>query len=106
MLLEVRAASRKTPKDGRFEISESTARRLSALGERLVVAVDGASDNARVERMTCSCDKGARTGQHEHVFLASLLLQRLMPERTYAVELQEDGVVRLTGAHDGLQTGD
>jgi len=105
VLLEVRAASRKTPGDGRFEIGETTARRLSAIGETLVVAVDDASETARVEHMACSCDKAGRPGGHEHVFLASPLLKCLTPERTYALELQEDGVVRLTSAHDGLRTG-
>lgn len=102
MLLEVRAASRKTPRDGRFEISEATARRLLALGESLPIALDDATGTARVEHMPCTCDKAGSTGRHEHLFLVSELLKGAIPDRTYALELEEGGIVRLTGAHDGL----
>ncbi|MEP7346557.1 MAG: hypothetical protein ABI877_14900 [Gemmatimonadaceae bacterium] len=102
MLLEVRAASRKTPRDGRFEIAEATARRLSALGETMPFALEDAMGTARVERMACTCEKAGHTGGHEHVFLLSELLRAATPERMYVLELEEGGSVRLTGAHEGL----
>ncbi len=102
MLLEVRAASRKTPLDGRFEIAEATAGRLSALGKALPIVLDDAAGTAHVERMSCTCAKAGRSGGHEHLFLVSDLLRSATPNRVYALELEESGVVRLTRSHDGL----
>src|SRR5215510_14279980 len=99
MLLEVRPASRKTPKDGRFEIGEQTARRLSVLGDQFPIELGADQDTARVERMPCTCNKASRSGSHEHLFLVSPLLRTAEPERVYVVELDDSGVVRLTGAH-------
>jgi hypothetical protein len=87
MVLEVRAASRKTPGDGRFEISDDTARRLAPLGEWLEVHLDDAAGRASIERLPCTCSKGGSAGAHEHVFLASELFRGMTAERMYAVEL-------------------
>jgi hypothetical protein len=106
MLLEVRPASRKTPQDGRFEIGDQTARRLSALGDHFAIELGAESDTAYVERMPCTCNKANSSGSHEHIFLVSPILRTAQPERVYVVELDERGVVVLTGAHGGLQQND
>ena len=75
MLLERRTVSRKTPNDGKLEISRGTADAVGPLGSRLRVAWRGQEALASVVMMTCNCAKGA--GQHEHVFLESELLRSL-----------------------------
>lgn len=62
--------SRKTPLDGRLEIPESLAHRLTSNDEPLVVSIPGAETAARVEEMACTCAKGAG-GNHRHHFLAA-----------------------------------
>jgi len=102
MLLELRAASRKTPLDGRFEIAEATASRLSALGGLIPIVVDDAAGTAYVERMPCTCLKSGGTNAHEHLFLVSDLLRSAIPDRIYALELDDSGGVRMTRSHEGL----
>ena len=102
MLLEIRTASRKTPRDGRFEITSGTADRLSALGASISIVLDDVAGTAVVERLACTCDKAGQSGGHEHQFLVSDLLRTATPERTYVLEQEEGGRLRLTSAHDGL----
>lgn len=102
MLLEVRAASRKTPLDGRFEIAETTATRLSALDGMIPIVLDDVTGTAYVERMPCTCGKSGGAGAHEHLFLVSDLLRTATPDRVYALELDDAGSVRLTRSHEGL----
>ncbi len=101
MLLEVRAASRKTPGDGRFEISENTARRLTPLASPLQLELDALPGHGHLEQMMCTCQKAGEP--HVHHFLVSDVFRAMHPERTYALELMDGGLVRLTGAHDGLR---
>lgn len=98
MLLEIRLVSRKTPGDGRLEITLETARRLRALAGPLRVRVDDAEDEGTVSSMTCTCAKGGAHG-HEHHFLGSGLLRTLRAEETVALELLEDGVVEVARPH-------
>ena len=88
LLLERRAVSRKTPLDGRLEISAASAERLAALGGEVALASGADSGRARLQSMTCSCAKGAGSG-HVHHFVESPLLARLGPETTVRVELDE-----------------
>ncbi|MFN8572895.1 MAG: hypothetical protein U0132_12680 [Gemmatimonadaceae bacterium] len=101
MLLEVRSASRKTPADGRFEISGGTARRLAALDAPVEIFLDDLSGTGRLEELSCTCQKAG--APHAHHFLVCDLFRTMIPERTYAVELTESRVVRVTSAHDGLR---
>lgn len=98
MILEIRLVSRKTPGDGRLEITLETARRLRVLAGWLRVRVDDAEAEATISSMTCACAKGGAHG-HEHHFLGSVLLKTLRAEETVAVELLEDGVVAVARPH-------
>jgi hypothetical protein len=75
MLLERRTVSRKTPTDGKLEISRVTEDAVRALGSALMVEWQGREAPASVARMSCTCGKG--TGQHQHVFLESDLFRAL-----------------------------
>ena len=88
MLLERRTVSRKTPRDGRLEITPESAAHLAALTGELTVTSGGASGRGRLEAMPCGCAKGAGGG-HVHHFVESPLLMALVPETTVLVELDE-----------------
>ena len=75
MLLERRTVSRKTPTDGKLEISRAAAEALSSLGEELTAEWSDRTAPAVIVAMTCTCAKGA--GQHEHLFLQSALFRTL-----------------------------
>ena len=90
MLLERRTVSRKTPRDGRLEISAESAARLAALADDFAVTTGGAMGRGRLEAMPCGCAKGAGGG-HVHHFVESPLLMALVPESTVVVELDESG---------------
>jgi len=93
MLLERRTVSRKTPNDGKLEISRATADAVSPLGPRLTVEWRGTDAPAAVVTMACTCAKGA--GQHQHLFLESDLFRTL--EAGSEVDLSlEQGTDRLS----------
>ncbi len=75
-LLSRTTVSRKTPVDGRLEILESLADRLSTAGGSLTVLLGGDESSAAVEEMACTCAKG-QNGDHVHHFLASEILKSL-----------------------------
>lgn len=87
MLIEHRIVSRKTPLDGRLEISESTAARLEPLGTTFPVHTARAAGEARLHTMTCTCAKSATTGQHVHHFVESDVLRALEPGSSVRLEL-------------------
>ena len=95
MLLEQRTVSRKTPRDGRLEITAESFARLEALGDDFALARGDAEGRARLHSMPCGCAKGATSG-HVHHFVESPLLMALVPESTVLVELEEStGTVRV-----------
>lgn len=79
MLIFTTTVSRKTPIDGRLEISASLADRLLALDTPLSVSMGGVEEDVRVEEMQCTCSKASSSGQHVHHFLASEVLKSLAP---------------------------
>jgi hypothetical protein len=87
MLLERRTVSRKTPNDGKLEISRVTADAVSPLGPRLTVAWQGSDAPAAVVTLVCTCPKGA--GQHQHLFLESALFRTLEPGSEVDLKLEE-----------------
>jgi hypothetical protein len=94
MLLERRSVSRKTPGDGRLEITARAASRLRDLGHALEVELDGERSTATVESMTCTCRGDAKP--HAHYFLQSPRFTRLRPGSEVDLELEESlGLVRL-----------
>ena len=96
MLLERRIVSRKTPLDGKLEISPDVAARLAGLGDDFALASAGRTGRARLESMTCSCAKGAGSG-HVHHFVESPLLTALAPESVVRLELDaaQPGTLRI-----------
>jgi hypothetical protein len=88
MLLERRTVSRKTPTDGKLEISRATADTVASFGDGLTVAWSGEVAPGSIVGMRCSCSKGSG-GQHEHHFLQSDLLKTLDAGAEVDLELDE-----------------
>ena len=86
-VLETRAVSRKTARDGKHEISPATAARLLALSSPLSVMVDGVADRAMVASMPCTC----RPEAHEHWFIESDALRSLEAGREATTSISADG---------------
>jgi hypothetical protein len=86
-VLERRAVSRKTARDGKHEISAQTAARLRALSTRFDVVVDGVGDTATVVPMPCTC----RPEPHEHWFIEASALRSLEAGREATTSLAGDG---------------
>jgi hypothetical protein len=76
-LLERRTVSRKTPGDGRLEITKETARRLEGLAESIDVDLAGEALSAALGTLPCTC-RGAEK-PHVHYFLQSDGFRRLTP---------------------------
>lgn len=87
MLLERRTVSRKTPGDGRLEITKRAAARVERLGTGLEVALEAERGAAKVGTMSCTCRGADRP--HVHYFLESPLLKRLVPNSDVALEVDE-----------------
>ena len=94
MLLERRTVSRKTPGDGRLEITKRAADRLRDVGDDLRLDVGGERTAATLGTMSCTC-RGAEK-PHEHYFLESPALRRLTVGSEVELQLEADGVVRVT----------
>jgi hypothetical protein len=88
MLLDERTVSRKTPLDGRLEISAAAADRLAALGDEFGLVSVGRAGRGRLRALACSCAKGAGSG-HVHHFVESPLLAALAPGAEVRVVLDE-----------------
>lgn len=86
MLLEVRQVSRKTPLDGKLEITPGSAATLVALGPELVARAAGREDRARLDSMSCTCAKGEGAG-HLHHFIESPAFTDLVAGTEVRVEL-------------------
>ena len=94
MLLERRTVSRKTPGDGRLEITKQTAARLGDLGRDLELHVGDERTAATLGAMACTC-RGTEN-PHEHYFLESPALRRLTPGAAVDLQLEADGLLRVT----------
>ncbi len=70
---ERRTVSRKTPNDGKLEISADAAR--SFREERIALTLDDATAAATVVSLPCTC----RPTPHVHHFLEAELLRALTP---------------------------
>ena len=111
MVLEVREVSRKTAADGRLEISEATARRLTSLDEHrdgsrgaspepiLLVALDRLRDVGTLVAMTCTCDKGGGASGHTHHFVQSPLFRALPAGETVVMELLDEKLFSVARPH-------
>jgi hypothetical protein len=89
MLLERRTVSRKTPADGKLEITEQAARRIERLGEPFVIDVSGVTAPGKLDTFACTC-RGAEK-PHVHYFLQAERLKALSPGSGVDVELDDAG---------------
>jgi hypothetical protein len=97
MHLERRTVSRKTPKDGRLEITKHAAERFSALADSFDVDLSGARSPASIGTMECTC-RGA-DNPHVHYFIQSPALQALATGDEVDLDLDvENRVVRIDPA--------
>lgn len=90
MIIERRTVSRKTPLDGKLEISAATAARLQTLGASFPLRTASGEGRARLLEMSCTCSKGGAHGQHLHHFVESDALRALEPGTDVRVELDDD----------------
>jgi hypothetical protein len=93
MFIEQRTVSRKTPMDGKLEISSASAARLQSLGASFPLYTAAGEGHARLIEMSCTCTKASASGQHQHHFIESELLR--------ALEANTDVRVTLDDAHAG-----
>ena len=89
MLIEHTTVSRKTPLDGKLEISAQTAERLALLGKSFPLRTAGGDGSAHLHVMSCTCAKAASTGHHLHHFVESDILRALEPGTNVRIELDE-----------------
>ncbi|MBK5187179.1 MAG: hypothetical protein JJD97_02980 [Gemmatimonadaceae bacterium] len=89
MLIERRTVSRKTPRDGKLEISARAAAQLGSLGASFPLRTGRGDGSARLIAMMCSCEKVAATGQHQHHFVESDLLRALEPDTEVRIETDD-----------------
>jgi hypothetical protein len=92
MILEVRQVGRKTPSDGRLDLSPSTFRRLEIIGAALRGRVGDVTAAATLERRECSRCATHTEGAGEHLFLSSEAFKALVAGEHCVVALTEDGV--------------
>lgn len=89
MLIEHRTVSRKTPVDGKLEISEAAAHQLAALGASFPLRTARGESRGKLIEMTCTCAKAATSGQHRHHFVESDALRALEPDSEVRVEIDD-----------------
>ena len=95
MLPERVTVSRKTPSDGKLELSRAAAEALGLGARELPLVVGGARGQAAVSVLECQCTRAERTGVHAHYFLESELLKGLEAGRAVTVARRADGAVEV-----------
>ena len=89
--LERRTVSRKTPSDGRLEITKRAASKLEEIGATFDVAVAGEKAPAQIGTMDCTC-RGV-DNPHVHFFVESSLLKQLTPGSDVDLDVDFDAKV-------------
>ena len=90
--IEQRTISRKTPGDGKVEITKVAAGRLQSLGPSFTVRVNDAEDQATLGEKPCTCR--GKDAPHVHYFVESNLFRSLVPDSTVEL-LVDDAAHRL-----------
>lgn len=85
MLLERRTVSRKTPNDGRLEITKVAAAKCERLGASFHVKLGDVQARARLGTMKCTC-RGV-DNPHVHYFIESEAFKELVPGDEIELEL-------------------
>jgi hypothetical protein len=97
MFVERRTVSRKTPKDGKLEITKRAAEKLSVLADSFDVELAGARSRATIGTMECTC-RGVEN-PHVHYFIQSPALQQLPVGDEVDLDLDaENGIVRIASS--------
>ena len=90
--LEDRTVSRKTPGDGKVEITKTTGLRLAQLGDPTIeIETPAGSGIAMLATQACTC-RGPEN-PHEHWFLTSPLFCSLEPGTSIRISLEGQKVV-------------
>jgi hypothetical protein len=89
VFLERRTVSRKTPGDGRLEITKAAALRVERLGNAFAIDPDGTSVAGTLETFACTCRGPANP--HVHYFLVAERLKGLTPGSVLDLQLDEPG---------------
>jgi hypothetical protein len=87
VFLERRTVSRKTPGDGRLEITKAAAARVERLGTTFGIDVSGETVAGTLGTFACTC--GGPANPHVHYFLESERLKALSPGSALDVEIDE-----------------
>jgi hypothetical protein len=102
MILKV---GRKTPLDGKIEISAADASRLAAPGPTRQLRLRGVPGEhhgeVRISDMPCTCSRGAEGGAHHHHFLESELFRALTPGQEWLLSQGFDGTLEMQPAIPG-----
>ena len=75
--IERRRVSRKTPGDGKLEITKVAAHKLESLGGQFAVRLNDRSGDATLGTMPCTCRGDDKP--HVHYFVESDLFRSLVP---------------------------
>jgi hypothetical protein len=87
--IERRTVSRKTPGDGKLEITKVAAHALAPLGARFAIAVDARDGEGVIGSMPCTCRGG--DAPHVHYFIESELLRALHAGQEVDLLLDDGG---------------
>ena len=90
--IESRTISRKTPGDGKLEITKNAAGKLESLGTTFSVRVNEREGDATLGTMPCTCRGDDQP--HVHYFVESELFRSLVPGSSVDL-LVDDGHKRL-----------
>jgi hypothetical protein len=105
IFLERRTVSRKTPGDGKLEITRPAARQLAQSGPAFTIDVAGRTGLATLGDFECTC-RGPEE-RHVHYFLESELLKGLEPNTRIDVDFdatQRRLVVRACGGDEPISS--
>jgi len=86
--IEHRTVSRKTPADGKLEITKAAAGRLEPLGAQFPLLVDGKPGDGALGTMPCTCR--GHDKPHVHYFVESDRLRSLAAGSEVDLFLDED----------------
>jgi len=89
--LEDRVVSRKTPGDGKLEISQPVAERLQRIGTVLELETPAGCGAAQVKSQPCTCR--GEDNPHEHWFLVSSLFRSLVPGTEIRLSLDQTRIL-------------
>ena len=88
-VVERRTVSRKTPGDGKLEVTKVAAVALESLGSTFAVVVGDRQGGARIGTMPCTCRGDA--SPHVHYFVESELFRDLTAGTTVDLVLDDTG---------------